>query len=289
MNIFVTGSTGTIGQEVVRELSTKGVPFKVGVTSVVKKSAGLASVVIDYRDAKTLAQAFSSVDVLFLLTPDPPEAKTWVENAVNAARQAGVQHIVRSSGIGASINSPYEVMKHLGELEQIVENSSVTWTLLRPNSFMQNFATFESQAIRNGNLHAPRGDASISFVDVRDIANVAVTVLLNPEAHAQRAYTLTGPRALTPTEVVSVIGEKLGKDVTYTDVSEEAWAEQMRAYLSEWDIRLLLSLYQADKDGITAPVTTAVEQVTGRPSRTFEAFVSDYAYAWSGDDESTSS
>ncbi len=281
MNIFVTGSTGTIGREVVRELSAREVPFRVGVTSATKKRDGLESVIIDYGDAETLTQAFGGADTLFLLTPDAPQVKVWVENAVDAAEQVGVRHIVRSSGIGADVDSPYEVMRQLGELERIVEQSGIPWTFLRPNSFMQNFATFDREAIRSGSLYVPRGNAGISFVDVRDVARVAATILCNPETHARRVYTLTGSHALTLGEAAGMIGQRVGKDVTYTDIGEDAWAEQMRAYgMPEWNIHLLLSLYQADKDGVTAPTTRDIEQVTGQAPHTFEAFVNDYASAW---------
>ena len=276
MSIFVTGSTGTIGQAVVHELLVKGIPLKVGVRSLDKTPAGVDAAVVDFGAPKTLIQAFGGADTLFLLTPDAPQVKTWVQNAVAAAKEVGVSHVVRSSGIGADPDSPYAVMRQLGELEVIIQESGLAWTALRPNSFTQNFATFDAQAIRHGYLQSPRGEAHISFVDVRDIAAVAVEVLLKPKRHEGKAYTLTGPRALTLGEVASVIGVRIGRNVTYTDVDEAVWGEQMRG----WHVELLLSLYRADKNGVTSVVTDDVEQVTGRAPRDIKAFVEDYRSAW---------
>jgi len=283
MSIVVTGATGTIGKELVRNLSSEKADFKVLVTSEAKKYEALASVVANYRDVNTLIRAFEGADTLFLLTPDAPQVMQWVENAVNAAERAGVKHVVRSSGIGADAASPYAVMKQLGELERIVERSGIPWTFLRPNSFMQNFATFDRQAVRHGYLQVPRGDARISFVDVRDIAAVATSVLMNPEPHVHKAYTLTGPEALKMQEAVTLIGEQVGRTVTYHDIDKEAWATQMQGFgIPDWSINLLLSLYQADKDGVTAPVTNDIEEVTGQRARSFKAFVNDYEAVWSG-------
>ena len=281
MSIFVTGSTGTIGQAVVGELLARGATFRVGVRSLDKAPAEAGAALIDYEKPETLINAFSEVETLFLLTPDAPQVKTWVQSAVEAAKEAGIRHIVRSSDIGSDINSSYKVMRQLGELEKIIQESGLAWTFLRPNSFMQNFATFDSQAVRHGQLQAPRGNAHISFVDVRDIAAVTAEVLVKPQLHGDKAYTLTGPRALALGEVSAVIGRQIGKDITYSEMGDEVWAEQMRSYgLPDWDIELLLSLYQADKDGVTAVVAEDVEQVVGRTPYSFEAFVKDYRSAW---------
>ena len=280
-HILITGSTGTIGTQLVNLLQSKNIPVRAAVTSMEKAHSGVNAVVVDYRKPDTLDTALQNISTLFLLIPDTPSMVDWARTAIEAAQRAKVKHIVRSSGIGASVTSPYMIMQVLGEVEQIVASSGIDYTLIRPNSFMQNFATFDSHAIRSGTLYTARSDAHISFVDAHDIAATAAEVLLSPNDHKGETYTLTGPKAYSMQDVVDTIGEVLEQQITHVAISSEVAGQQMRQYgIPGWNVEALLSLYQADRNGETAIVTNCVEAIVGRPPVSLIQFVRDYASAW---------
>jgi uncharacterized protein YbjT (DUF2867 family) len=242
---------------------------------------GFRTVLGDFSQPDSLVAAFRGFDTVFLLQPLVPDMVAFGLNAVAAAQAAGVKRIVRSSGGGADSASPFSLPKAHGVIDDAVRASGLSWTLLRPTSFMQNHITFNAGAIRSGTLYAPHGDGATALVDVRDIAAVAALVLAGPAAHHDQAYDLTGAQALTDAEQMAIIGTTISRPVAYVDVPESAAAEAMTgmgcpAILVDW----LMSLNAIVKAGYAAGQSPDVLRVTGQAPRTFAAFAQDHRDIW---------
>jgi uncharacterized protein YbjT (DUF2867 family) len=193
--VLVTGASGTVGSEVVKQLSRNGhaVHIKAAVHSIenikkIKDENKIEAIQIDYNKPETLAAALKGVDKLFLVTPETLNAPELVSNLVTEAKKAGIRYIVRLSAMGES--SIASVRLHL-EGEKIIEESGIPFTILRPNTFMQFFVNFYGPTIKNNNaFYGSVEDARVSFIDIRDIAAIVVKTLTDNHKHIVK-YTLS--------------------------------------------------------------------------------------------------
>lgn len=278
--ILITGASGTIGSALHTELRSRGADV-----TLMRSRPGQAEdgrhVVADFNDPGSLRAAFEGHDTVFLLFSLNPDMLTQARNAVQAARDAGVRHLVRSSGAGADTTSPYALAREQGRIDETVQAAGLAWTLLRPNFFMQNHLSFNRDAIRSGTWHAAHGQGATAVIDVQDIARVAATVLLDPAAHAGQTYTLTGPEALTDAQQMAVIAEAIGRPVQHVDVPDEAARAAMAsmglpAVVIDW----LDSLNQVVRAGHAGGLTDTVQALTGRAPTRFADFVARHRAAW---------
>ena len=288
--ILVTGATGTVGSEVVRQLSSHtDVNVKAAARSVsrIKNLEGdkVKIIPIDYNKPESMKEALKDVDKLFLLTPDVPNAHELASNLVNEARTVGVRHIVKQSVMGADEEAEVGTMRLHRQAEKIIEESGITYTFLRPNEFMQNFVNFHSPSIKsNGAFYIPVGDAKVSVVDVRDIAAVAVKALTDNggnSSHINKIYLISGPEALSYHKMAELLSNSIGKKISYVNVSEqEARAAMKEMGMDDWLTNTILELYNYFKKGHASQVSSAVEEVTGKKPVSFSQFANDYVDAF---------
>src|SRR5215216_2976888 len=289
--ILVTGSTGTLGGEVVKQLSssTPAINIKAGVHSAqnvkkVKDGDEVEVVLIDYNKPETLKEALSQVDKLFLLTPDVPNAHELASNLVNEAKKAGVRYIVKQSVMGADEGADVGTMRLHREAEKIIEESGVPYTFLRPNEFMQNFINFHGHSIKNNNaFYLPLENAKVSVVDVRDIAAVAVKALMEngDNKYKNKKYLITGPEALSYHQMAELLSNATGKKISYVAISEEEAKGGMKEMgMDNWLINTISELSNYFKKGYASQVSSAVEEVTGKKPISFSQFANDYVEAF---------
>jgi len=228
--ILVTGATGTLGSEVVRQLSNStDVNIKAAARSVekIKNLEGdkVKAVPIDYNKPESLKEALKNVDKLFLLTPDVPTAHELASNLVNEAKKAGVKYIVKQSVLGADEDADVGIMRQHRRAEKTIEESGIPYTFLRPNEFMQNFINFQGHSIKNNNVfYIPAQEAKVSIVDVRDIAAVAVEALTDNNGnviHKNKAHLITGPEAISYYQAADILTTETGKKIDYVSISDE--------------------------------------------------------------------
>lgn len=279
--ILVTGGTGTVGSELVKQLKARGADFVVMSSRQQSGRDGTTFVVGDFADPTSLDRAFKGVDTLFLLLPLVPNKIELATNALAAARRAGIKHIVRSSAAGADAASPASIAALQGKIDDMVKATGIAYTLLLPNAFMQNHVTFNAAQIKAGALCAPLGDGAVSMVDARDVAEVAALALMNPSAHAGKSYALTGGEALTSAQQMAIVSKALGREVKYVDVPEQAATDAMTkmgmpSILIDW----LASLNNVFKQGWGSGISGDVQKLTGRAPRTLSAYAAENADAW---------
>jgi uncharacterized protein YbjT (DUF2867 family) len=282
--ILVSGATGTVGSEVVRQLSSSmDVNIKAAARSVekIKNLEGdkVKTVSIDYNKLESLKEALN-VDKLFLLTPDVPNAHEFASNLVNEAKKAEVIHIVKQSIMGADLKADVGTMRLHRQAEKIIEQSGIPFTFLRPNEFMQNFINFHSHSIKSNNaFYIPLEDAKVSVVDVRDIAAVAVKSLTENgnNKHNNKTYLITGPEALSYHQMAEILSNAIGKKISYVNVSEEEFRGAMKEMgMDDWLINTISELYNYFRKGYASQVSSGVE-VTGKKPISFAQFAKDYA------------
>src|SRR5438874_13621444 len=221
--VLVTGATGTIGRDIAKRRSEGVVSVRAGVRDQAKAKkqfgADIALVPFDFENEKMFSAALEGVEKVFLLPPMQPNQLELMNRFVDAAKRAGVGHIVKLSAIGIDDETQSTAIKWHGANERHIRESGVAFTFLRPNSFMQNFITYFPP--RNGAIYLPWGNGTASFVDTRDIASVAAKALTS-HGRGGRIYTLTGPATRGIAEVALILSEGTGRELKYVDVPEAA-------------------------------------------------------------------
>jgi uncharacterized protein YbjT (DUF2867 family) len=286
--ILVTGATGTVGSEIVRQLSAKGETIKAAVRSANDNTFENLNRVqvleLDYNKPDTLAAAFKGVHKLFLLTPFQSNMVDLTSNLVSEAKKAKVKYIVKQSVMGADAEPAITPGRLHRQAEIIIEESGIPFTFLRPNFFMQNFVNFYSHSIKSqGAFYVPAGEGEVSFVDVRDIAAVAVQSLIttNESQHTRRAYDITGGEALSYGQAAEIISKEIGKKVNYVNIpSEDARKGMKDTGMDEWTINSMIELFEITREGFASTISPIVEQITGKKPISFGQFVKDYAGAF---------
>jgi uncharacterized protein YbjT (DUF2867 family) len=281
--ILVTGSTGLIGSEVLRLLSRAGVPTRALVRDARRgqRLPGITWMEGDLARPESLPAVFADAKTLFLLTGNAEDAAEVQHHGIAAARQAGVTYVVKLSAFGASSHSNSGIGRMHYQIEQELQGSGMTWTMLRPHHFMQNLLGQADNIINEGVVYASSGDGRIPFVDKRDIADVAF-ITLTRVGHAGKKYVITGGEALSYRQATEILGAAIGRPLRFIDEPpEEARARLMRAGQSPFliDSQLALAAYQR-AGGKTETITSVVADLTGTPPRTFAAFARDYAAAF---------
>jgi uncharacterized protein YbjT (DUF2867 family) len=279
--ICVTGASGTLSSEVIRQLKRQQSPFRAAYFSrsavETARARGTEAVTIDYNHPSTLHAAFQGCDVLFLLGPNAVNQTELELNAVDAAKAAGVRHIVKQSVMGAA-EEAYSLAKVHRPVEQAIERSGMAWTFLRPNSFMQNAVTFMAPTIRaEGAFYSASGQARISHIDVRDIAAVAVAALTTAD-HNGHVYTLTGPEALTYDQMADHLSKALGRAIRHVslppaDLRAAMLAEGMPESIAD----RMLDLERYFREDRASTITGDVRRAIGRDPKRFTDYLRDTA------------
>lgn len=276
MTILVSNANGKVGQEVAKALHARGEKVRVGARDVAKAKAEFpwAQVVeLDLGKPETVATAMIGINAVFSATPYQL-LPVGEEALIAGAKAAGVKLFVKMSALGveSNPNSPHSIV------EKALAASGLAWTILRPTFFMQNYATQAAETVKAGAIYEPAGQGATSFIDTRDIADVAVVALTHP-GHEGKAYSLTGPAALSRAEVAGLLSQASGHTVTYVEVDDAALRGAMAGAPPSL-IELMSALFGYVRQGFTSAVTPDVSLVTGRPARDFAAFAADHAAVW---------
>jgi uncharacterized protein YbjT (DUF2867 family) len=285
MRHLVLGGTGTVGSLVVRGLLGKGETVRVLTRSAERAKAlpkGAVPVVGDLQDPDSYEAIFSEYDNLFLLNATGPAELQEALAAVNEAARTGARRVVYLSiqDVEKAPAVPHFAVKIA--VEHALKTRSLKPTILRPNNFFQNDNYYKDALLQYGVYPQPLGNAGLSRVDARDIADAAVTALTQP-GHQDRTYTLAGADALTGNDHAAIWSDALGKKIVYGGDDLVAWAKAARAALPAWavyDYGLMYALFQASGLKATPAQVAETEAILGRKPRSFRDFVRETAAGW---------
>jgi uncharacterized protein YbjT (DUF2867 family) len=274
--IAVIGASGTVGQHVVRGLSERGLPCTAVARTPPPGLAGLRGVTwhaADWSVATTDAAWLEGVEQVFMLTPLAPDMVAQAARLADVLARSGVQHVVRLSALGVGYEPGVELGQVHGEIERDLRER-FQLTVLRPNSFMNNYVAFAGADIRSRNgFSFAQADGRVSLVDARDIAAVAVQAL-SDKTHRGRTLELTGAVALNNYEVAAQLSRVLGRAIGYSRLDPDNARQTMLGYgMDPWLVRTLCELDELVRDGRVEHTTGHVEEVLGRPPISFEDFV----------------
>jgi len=276
--IAVTGATGAVGGRVARLLV--GTDFRADVRLLVRDLSRAPDFdgdvrVCEYADEQAAVEALRGADTLFMVSAaEAPDRRAQHRTFIRAAATAGVRHLVYTSFAGAAEDATFTLGRDHFDAEAAVRETGLAFTFLRDNFYSDLLPEFAGD---DGVIRGPAGDGRVAAVARADVADVAVTVLREPERHAGATYTLTGPEALTLAEAAERAGKVLDRTLRFQDESvEDAYAWRRAAYGAEdWQLDAWVSTYTAIADGSVAEVTGDVERVTGHPARTIEQALQD--------------
>ena len=282
--ILVTGATGRTSGEVVKALLAKGEQVRGLVRDPQRAEAiqemGVELVVGDVAKPETWDAASQGVDKVFLLSPEGPQMAEVHGKFADAAKRAGVRHLVRMSMLVSNPDSPFVIAKWHGEADQRVANSDIPYTIVRPAPFMQTVLASARMIASDGMFSGAQGDGKVGVIDIRDIGNVVATILTS-DGHEGKTYPLTGPEALSMGEQAGKLSAVLGKEVKYVNVSqEEAKGDLMAMGMPDWMADGWVAIAMMISTGAANMVTPMVQEVTGKEPRKFDEFAKDFADAF---------
>lgn len=262
--ILVLGGTGKTGRRVAKQLQALGVK-----TQIASRSSDQP---FDWNDRSTWDAALSGVTAVYVTyAPDLaiPGAKEAIHAFIERAVEQGVKRLVLLSGRGE---------EEAQACEQIIQESGVEWTIVRASWFNQNFSEGEFLGmILDGAITLPAANIPEPFIDVDDIADVAVAALTE-EGHAYEIYEVTGPRLLTFTDLAQEISSAAGREIQFVQIPKEAFAAAISDSGAPDDVAWLLNyLFETVLDGRNAYLGDGVQRALGREPKDFSVYANEVA------------
>ncbi|MCM1970607.1 NAD(P)H-binding protein [Streptomyces sp. G1] len=276
--ILVTGATGNVGRHVLDLLIEDGHDVR-ALTRDPQRSVWPAEADVvagDLSDAVSLEAALAGVGTVFLFAA-PGSGPGFVA----AAERAGVRKVVLLSS--GAVDDAAEVQDgpiaaYHAEVEQALRASGLEWTFLRPDAFAANTLMWAGQTRSGDVVRGAYAGAASAPVHEADIAAVAALALTR-DGHGGRVYELTGPESLTHADQARILGEAIGRPIEYAELPVEAVRRAMSAHVPGPVLDGILKVW-SEAVGRTAPITTDIEKVTGRPARSYRDWVLDHAAAF---------
>ena len=294
-NILVTGATGNVGKEVVRLLSDLDSPVTAAVRNPLESQSfgnNVRCVPFNFTNPDTFTNAFAGINKLFLVRPSAIAEIDRITPVLSAAKRAGIEEIVFLSIIGADKN---RIVPHY-KIERAIlqgrgfanEQLDIPATFLRCSFFMQNLNTTHREDIRlRDKLFMPAGNGKTSFIDVRDIAAVAVKILIEEQDRSKgeilsnRAYDLTGAVALNYSEVATIFTTVLGRQIQYTNPAIPIFIWQMlkQGFPLQF-VLVMVGIYTTARFGLADMVTSDVWRLLDRDPIKIDRYIEDYRQCW---------
>src|SRR5262245_3802815 len=250
---------------VARTLAARGVAQRLLVRSP-DRAPDLDGTVVagcSYGDPDAARLALDGVETLFMVSAaENAERLQEHRTFVDAAAAAGVRHVVYTSFAGAAPDCTFTLGRDHWATEEHIRERGLTSTFLRDNFYLDFLPMMTGD---DGVIRGPAGDGRMAGVARADVAGSAVAVLLDPSAHADTTYTMTGPEAITLTEAAAILTEETGREVTFHDETiEEAYESRRRWEAPQWQYDAWVSTYTAIRAGEVAAVSDDVRRLTGR-------------------------
>ena len=286
MTILVTGATGTIGTQVIAQLTTRGVEVRALVRDPAKARlpANVAAVQGDLLDVDAMRSALEDIRTLFLLNAVVPDEFTQALITLNLAREAGIERIIYFSVIHSDlyVNVPHFAGKHA--VERMIEKMGLHATILRPTYFINNDMSIKDVVIGHGIYPMPVGDIGLAMADVRDIGEIAAIELVrreqSPEPLPMNRIDVVGPDNLTGAGIAAIWSDVLGRPIAYGGDDTVAFEQNMKQFAPGWtayDMRLMAERFLSDGMTLEPGDVDRLTAMLGRPLRSYRDFAAEVA------------
>ncbi|MDR0140151.1 SDR family oxidoreductase [Metabacillus idriensis] len=280
MNILVTGFNGKVGFEVAKKLKEKGLPIKCAVRSVEKArenyGADFEFVTLDFSDPSTFDIALNQIHKIFLIYPPGDEIE--FEGFLHQAKQKGIKHIVYLSVKDVQ----FLPFIHHFKNEKLLKALGVPYTFIRAGYFMQNLNDFLGEEIKERKrIFIPAGKGKTSFVDTRDLAEVASLALQDTGDHQNKIYVITGDEALDFYQVADIMTDVLNVNIQYTNPSVKEFKEFMlKLGVNKQFVNVVIGIHLPTKLGLARGITNEYEQITSKKPTKIKTYINDYKGNW---------
>lgn len=281
MRIAIMGASGKLGRRTLAHLiSLHGAEQIIAVTRAPERAADLAELGVevrrgDYSDAASLEAAYQGADTVHLIpgTAMPPERVRQVQNAIDAAKAAGVRRLVHVGIVGTDVTNGFVIMPYLLYAESAIVTSGLAWTLLRNAYYAEPVADWLPEILRMGTIPYPFGAGSHAWATRDDMARAAAAVLAST-AHQGRVFNLTGPTAHSVSELCAIVSQVTGAPITHREATMD---DYIQACLQDGEpeafARLLGTLYLPVQAGLTSFASTDILDLTGRAPESMASFL----------------
>jgi uncharacterized protein YbjT (DUF2867 family) len=282
MKILVTGGTGRVGSEVVKELQKRNADIRLLVRKDDAPAPSVESAIGDLLDPVSVEKAMDGVDKLYLLNAVLPDELTQGLIAYDLAKKLKLRHVVYHSVFRVEHFKDVPHFASKFAMESALREFDIPFTIIRPNYFIQNDATLKDALTKTGIYPMPLGQVGISAVDIRDIAEAAA-IALTSDGHFGKTYNLNGPDVLSGPKIASIWSGLLGKEIRYAGDDMDAFEQQMRKTGPSWsafDIRMMFEGYL--ERGFTAEDgdLETLTKLLGHAPRRYEDFARETFLKW---------
>jgi len=280
--ILITGATGNIASYIFPQVVDKGVNVRAFVRSGAKtehlRKMGVEIFEGDYLDQRSFMAAVNNVDSVLSITPSNSNAVAQASSVTKLSKQAGVKHIIRISAIGAAKDAPTDNGRLHYETDSEIIASGLPYTILRSSFYMQVLLSSAPTIKETGKLYWAMGDGKVGMIDVRDIADCAVSLLLNG-GHQNEILSPTGASSISFLEVAKIISTAIKRPIEYVPTQPEDTYEAIKSATGDtWLAEVLRDYSKAYSANWGNYITEDVKKLTGHKARSFQQFTDEVMY-----------
>lgn len=278
--ILVVGATGRIGGELIRLLAAAGKPVRALVRPGSAATASFAQDVEivpgDLGDRDSLDVATKGIQAAFIAIRDHPDQLQWETNLIASLEARAPVQLVKVSAFAASLDPPPGYGRNHAAIEARLRESRLPWTVLQPYMYMQNFLEIADAVRYAGRIPLPLGHSRVAFIDTRDVARAAASVL-GESGHDEQTYVLTGPESLRCADVAEAMTAVLARKVGYVPVPQWLAGRLMRlSGVTDWDVEMRTELFQMLRRNGEADTNDTLARLTGAGPTPLQAFLRDH-------------
>lgn len=280
--ILLTGATGKTGSATAKALNEKGITFRALIRNEEKRgdieSLGGEVVIGSIENKEAVDQSMVDVETALILLPNSENQLSLEKQLVDSAKQAGAKRIVKMSSIEATPDATSPIPKLHLESEEYIKQSGLSWTMIKPNFYMQNLLASAGTIKDQGKIFLPMGEGKTGMIDTTDVGKVLAKVL-SEDGHESMNHEITGPEILSFNEVAEIFSKGLDKQVDYVDVPLAAYKETLGQFLTnQWHLDAVIDLFKGIADGGIEEKTDTYSELMGESPKSLSEFISENSF-----------
>jgi uncharacterized protein YbjT (DUF2867 family) len=280
--ILLTGATGKTGSATAKALNERGIKFRALIRNEEKReeieSLGGEVVIGSIENKEAVDQSMVDIEAALILLPNSENQLSLEKQLVDSAKQAGANRVVKMSSIEATPDATSPIPKLHLESEEYIKQSGLSWTMIKPNFYMQNLLASAGTIKDQGKIFLPMGEGKTGMIDTTDVGKVLAKVL-SEDGHESMNHEITGPEILSFYEVAEIFSQGLGKQVDYVDVPLGAYKETLGQFLTnQWHLDAVIDLFKGIADGGIEEKTDTYSELMGESPKSLSEFISENSF-----------